>query len=143
MKEQVKYAISLVGRQFEHKNSNIYTVVMVTNTDSTPERLKRHPIDVIYIGQDGKIWSRELSDWGRSFSPVDGCYPLGTKGYATIWFQMTPSSEFEKVVYSKHIPTREEVNEYFEQSCGGVYGWEYGEIRIDNILVKPDYHAEK
>jgi hypothetical protein len=53
-----------IGKQFKHKNGNIYTVLFLTNIDSTPE----HPIDVVYMGQNGKIWSRRLSDWDRSFT---------------------------------------------------------------------------
>jgi hypothetical protein len=60
----------LVGKQFKHRNGNIYTVLLLTNTDSTPERLVDHPIDVVYMGQNGKIWSRRLSDWDRSFTNV-------------------------------------------------------------------------
>ena len=58
----------MVGKQFKHRNGNIYTVLLLTNTDSTPERLKDHPIDVVYMGQNGKIWSRPLNDWNRSFT---------------------------------------------------------------------------
>jgi len=56
------------GKQYKHKNGNIYTVLLLTNTNSTPERLKDHPIDVVYMGQNGKIWSRPLNDWDRSFT---------------------------------------------------------------------------
>jgi len=58
----------MVGKQFKHRNGNVYTVLMFTNTDSTPERLNDHPIDVVYIGQNGKMWSRQLNDWDRSFT---------------------------------------------------------------------------
>jgi len=65
---QIAAAIEdMVGKQFKHRNGNIYTILLLTNTDSTPERLKDHPIDVVYVGQNGKIWSRPLSDWYRSF----------------------------------------------------------------------------
>jgi len=56
------------GKQYKHKNGKIYTVLLLTNTNSTPERLKDHPIDVVYMGQNGKIWSRPLNDWDRSFT---------------------------------------------------------------------------
>ena len=59
-----------IGKQFKHRNGNIYTVLFLTNIDSTPERLNEHPIDVVYMGQNGKIWSRRLSDWDRSFVNV-------------------------------------------------------------------------
>lgn len=132
MEEQVKYARSLVGRQFKHTNGNIYTVVMVTNTHSTPERLKRHPIDVVYIGQNGKEWSRELSDWDRSFTPVDARDSeilTKIKGSIVIWYQMTASHEPEKIIFT-HVPTEREVDEYFEDACGGVYKWWHGEASI-------------
>jgi len=58
----------IVGKQFKHKNGNTYTVLYLTNTDSTPKRLKDHPIDVVYVGQNGKVWSRPLHDWARSFT---------------------------------------------------------------------------
>lgn len=60
------------GKQYKHNNGNIYTVLFLTNTasstDSSPETLKNHPIDVVYMGQNGKVWSRRLSDWDRSFT---------------------------------------------------------------------------
>jgi len=59
---------NMVGKQFKHRNGNIYTILLLTNTDSTPERLKDYPIDVVYIGQNGKIWSRPLIHWDRSFT---------------------------------------------------------------------------
>lgn len=67
-KDDVKQPIA--GQQYQHKNGAIYTVLFLTNTDSTPDRLKLHPIDVVYMGQNGKLWSRPLSDWWRSFSTL-------------------------------------------------------------------------
>lgn len=61
----------LIGKQFKHKNGNIYTPIILTNTDATPERVADHPIDIVYIGQNGKVWSRRLSDWHRSFTKTN------------------------------------------------------------------------
>lgn len=58
------------GKQFAHRNGNVYTVLFLTNTDSTPERQIQHPVDVIYMGPNGKLWSRRLSDWSRSFKAI-------------------------------------------------------------------------
>lgn len=66
--EEIEYAKSLVGRQVVHNNGITYTVILVTNTNSTPENLITHPIDVVYIGQNGKIWSKRLKDWNKSFT---------------------------------------------------------------------------
>jgi hypothetical protein len=60
----------MVGKPYRHKNGNVYKVLFLTNTDSTPERLIDHPIDVVYMGQNGKLWSRKLSDWNKSFTPI-------------------------------------------------------------------------
>lgn len=56
------------GKQYIHKNGNIYTVLFLTNVDSDDK--VNHPIDVVYMGQNGKIWSRRLSDWNRSFTEI-------------------------------------------------------------------------
>lgn len=64
----------MVGKKYKHKNGNIYTVLHVTNTfggkGGPMERLKDHPIDVVYQGDNGYVWSRRLSDWNRSFTEV-------------------------------------------------------------------------
>lgn len=63
--------LDMIGKPYHHKNGNIYTPIILTNignSDSQP-RLD-HPIDVVYMGHNGKIWSRPLSDWKRSFTPV-------------------------------------------------------------------------
>lgn len=60
----------LEGERFIHTNGNIYTVLYLTNTQSKPERWKDHPIDVVYQGANGNVWSRPLSDWFRSFTKI-------------------------------------------------------------------------
>lgn len=61
--------MSMLGRQYVHyKNKNTYTVVALTNLNGSFERLEDHPIDVIYMGYGGDIWSRRLDDWDRSFT---------------------------------------------------------------------------
>jgi hypothetical protein len=50
-----------------HKNGNLYSVLMITNQDSTREE---YPVTVVYIGLNGKVWSRPLSDWHRSFTKL-------------------------------------------------------------------------
>src|SRR5690554_2171786 len=64
----------MVGKKYKHRNANIYTVLYLTNTfggkGGPMERLKDHPIDVVYQGDNGYVWSRRLSDWNRSFTEV-------------------------------------------------------------------------
>lgn len=70
-KEQIEqFKRSMIGKQFKHKNGNIYTVTELTNTEAELERQKDHPINVIYMGQNGHKWSRPLSDWDRSFTSI-------------------------------------------------------------------------
>ena len=61
----------MTNRFYKHKNGNLYIVLVVTNTEGGVERLKDHPIDVVYTGVGGKVWSRPLSDWDRSFTEFD------------------------------------------------------------------------
>ena len=60
-----------IGKQYRHRNGNTYTVICLTNLGSTVERQVRYPIAVVYMGQNGKIWSRALSDWDRSFTEIE------------------------------------------------------------------------
>ena len=59
------------GKQYLHTNKNIYTVLFLTNQTNNKTQQKNHPVDVVYIGQNGKIWSRRLSDWDRSFTEIE------------------------------------------------------------------------
>lgn len=52
------------GKRYKHTNGNTYTVLFLTNEGGTD----KHPVDVVYIGNNCKIWSRRLSDWDRSFT---------------------------------------------------------------------------
>lgn len=56
------------GSIWQHSNGNRYCVVMITNADSDKEK---YPTTVVHRNVfNGKIYSRELSDWHRSMSSV-------------------------------------------------------------------------
>lgn len=57
----------MIGKQYRHANGNIYTVTALTNEDSNNDK---YSTQVIHIGQNGKLWSRPLSDWDRSFTLI-------------------------------------------------------------------------
>jgi hypothetical protein len=57
-----------VGKQYKHYNGNVYTVLYLTNTSTLSEK---YPISVVYMGQNGNVWSRLLSDWFSSFTKVE------------------------------------------------------------------------
>ena len=52
------------GSRWVHKNGNVYTVLMLTNTESDDHF--RYPPMVVYRGENGNVWSRKASDWDRS-----------------------------------------------------------------------------
>jgi hypothetical protein len=56
------------GKQYEHSNGNVYTVIHVTNTKNITSK---HPPDVVYMGQNGYVWSRRLEGWDRSFTLIE------------------------------------------------------------------------
>ena len=56
------------GSVWAHSNGNRYTVLMIANLDSQDE--VRYPKTVVYQGENGKVWSRAASDWGRSMTPA-------------------------------------------------------------------------
>ncbi|MGZ8172970.1 MAG: hypothetical protein ACXWT0_03810 [Methylobacter sp.] len=52
-----------------HKNGYLYTVLIITNAKS--ERPDEYPVTVVYKRLiDNTIWSRPLSRWHGSFTPV-------------------------------------------------------------------------
>ena len=66
---EINRARMMIGKQFRHKNGIEYTVIDATNLDTI--RRKEHPISIVYLGRNGKTWSRLLSDWDRSFTLVE------------------------------------------------------------------------
>jgi hypothetical protein len=58
-----------IGTFWTHNNGNVYEVLMLTNEASDREEYQPQ---VVYRGRNGNVWSRPLSDWGRSFKEVKG-----------------------------------------------------------------------
>ncbi len=48
-----------------HTNGVQYKVIHIANLENTI----KYPLTVVYKGKNGKVWTRVLSDWYRSFSP--------------------------------------------------------------------------
>ena len=61
----------MIGKQFKHYNGIIYTVICLTNEHADPENSEKYPVTVVYMGTNGKVWSRLLSTWTASFKEVD------------------------------------------------------------------------
>jgi hypothetical protein len=56
------------GGRWRHHTGRIYVFIFIANEESTkPE----YPPTVVYKGiSNGKIWTRPLSDWSRSFTKL-------------------------------------------------------------------------
>lgn len=54
----------LRGQTWQHYNGARYHVLGVANLPDNP----RYPETVIYMGDNGKVWARPLSDWHRSMT---------------------------------------------------------------------------
>lgn len=54
------------GSVWEHRNGSVYTVVGFTNLHTQNE--EKYPVTVIYQGDNGRSWSRPLSEWFRSMT---------------------------------------------------------------------------
>jgi hypothetical protein len=63
--EANKYDGIELKSRWKHTNGNIYTVIMFTNMDSENEK---YVPTVVYQGENGKTWSRPISDWKRSMT---------------------------------------------------------------------------
>jgi hypothetical protein len=59
------------GTKWKHYKSQMqYVVLALTNEHSTD--LERYPVEVVYSGPNGRVWSRRLDDWHRSMEHVPG-----------------------------------------------------------------------
>lgn len=57
--------ISVYSKWQHIKSGNIYTVVLITNLDSTKES---YPPTICYQGEDGKLWSCPISKFENSMT---------------------------------------------------------------------------
>jgi hypothetical protein len=62
IKEEVK--IPVIKSKWKHLNGIEYEVIAIANENDTI----KYPTTVVYKGINGKIWSRLLTEWYRSFS---------------------------------------------------------------------------
>jgi hypothetical protein len=52
------------GSRWTHKNKRMtYTVLFITNLRGN---ILAHPPDVVYLGDNGLVWSRPLTTWHES-----------------------------------------------------------------------------
>lgn len=59
------------GSIWRHSNGAVYTVILLTNTEGDdPAKREKYPPTVVYLGRNGKVWSRPLADWHRSMTRI-------------------------------------------------------------------------
>lgn len=56
-----------VGSFWRHRNGIVYEVTGYTNLHSVVHN--RYPVMIVYRGNNGRVWSRPVTDWYRSFTP--------------------------------------------------------------------------
>jgi hypothetical protein len=57
----------IIKSRWVHTNKHhAYTILLLTNEHSENDN---YQIQIVYQGDNGKIWSRPLSDWYRSMTP--------------------------------------------------------------------------
>lgn len=59
--------IPKVDSRWKHHNGNEYRVVMLANLDSMRAE---YPPTVVYVGANGKVWSRPVARWHSSMTPI-------------------------------------------------------------------------
>lgn len=64
--EYVPIIIPALGSRWKHYNGLEYTVLYIANIGGG----KNYKETAVYQGDNGKVWTRELEDWYRSFSAI-------------------------------------------------------------------------
>ena len=59
-------SIPTIKSKWRHTNGIKYKVIAIANELNT----EKYPTTVVYEGKNGKVWSRPLSDWYRSFTEI-------------------------------------------------------------------------
>ena len=54
------------GTVWRHYNGNRYTVLYIANKLDEP----RYPKTVVYQGDNGFVWTRQVTDWRRSMTEI-------------------------------------------------------------------------
>lgn len=113
-----------VGSIWQHKNGNIYTVVALANVASDSDD---YPPTVVYMGGNGNVWARKVSDWSRSMTPAE----LKPKPDANGWTSWTggerPVDEGRVSVWVKYKNGYQDVNQ------AKAFRWEHIGSRDDII----------
>jgi hypothetical protein len=55
---------------WQHSTGRYYKILLLTNTEADPGRELDHPVNVVYIGINGKIWSKTLENFLNKMTAV-------------------------------------------------------------------------
>lgn len=56
----MKGSLPTFGSRWEHHSGRIYTVLGVANTENANPK---YPITVVYVGENGNLWAKTLSNF--------------------------------------------------------------------------------
>jgi|SRR5688500_13143144 len=107
-----------IGSRWQHKNGNYYTVDKITNRDST--RQEDYPVTVVYHGDNGKEWSRKLSDWHRSMTFVAAAPSPAESGWRAI---ETAPRDGTSILFLHKEPSNGDVIIGFWHEHQNIPGW--------------------
>lgn len=78
-----------VASRWRHTNGREYLVAAITNEGNNhPD----HPVTVLYRGDNGRFWSRPLSDWRRSMTLIPGKTAPAAQPELAVWCGPVPES---------------------------------------------------
>jgi hypothetical protein len=92
----------LIGTRWVHTNNHhAYTILLLTNEHSENDN---YQIQVVYKGDNGKIWSKPLSDWHRSM----------TLENSSLSFEKQYLGDFQ--VTEREIKLHEKLEDYYSRT---------------------------
>ena len=138
--------IPVINSKWRHYNGNIYTVIELTNLHS--ENFDKYPITVVYKGENGKIWSRPLSDWSRSFTKFKETdnYPTNQWDIKEIEALKAYTENREQVFWKNHsIKRTGKKSEQLCRYCSSTTNWcdDFNAKTCENYLKSSDSIIKK
>ena len=138
--------VPVINSKWRHYNGNIYTVIELTNLHS--ENFDKYPITVVYKGENGKIWSRPLSDWSRSFTKFKETdnYPTNQWDIKEIEALKAYTENREQVFWKNHsIKRTGKKSEQLCRYCSSTTNWcdDFNAKTCENYLKSSDSIIKK
>lgn len=62
------------GELWQHHSGRVYEVIGFANLYT--EKPDKHPVHVLYLGQNGRLWTRPLTEFRQKFWPLSKGAPI-------------------------------------------------------------------